>query len=201
VDLLFGRIRALRRLYEWTKAWSGRPSAAWALLAVACADSIFFPVPSEVLLFALYATQPRWSLRYATVAALGTALGAVIGYAIGYGLQDVALWILGALAGDRVMAVRDWLEAHVFWAVFVGSLTPFSDKLLVFASGFFGAPFVPFVVAYTLGRAIRTYPAALLFRVWGAPIQRWLDRYLEIVSIVFVVVVTLAVVLLFVLPG
>lgn len=201
MDLLLGRIRPLRRLYAWTKAWSGRPSATWALLAVACADSVFFPVPSEVLLFALYATRPRWSLWYATVAAVGTALGAVLGYAIGQGLQDVALWILGGPAGDRVAAVGRWVHAHAFWAVFVGSFAPFSDKLLVFASGFFRVPFGTFVLAYTLGRAVRTYPAALLFRVFGPPIQRWLDRYLEIVSLVFVVVVTVAVLLLLLVPG
>jgi membrane protein YqaA with SNARE-associated domain len=201
VNLLSRRIPPLRRLYDWTKGWSGRPSAAWALLAIACADSLFFPVPSEVLLFALYAARPGRSLWYATVAALGTALGAVIGYAIGRGVQDLALGILGALAGGRVDAVGRWLHDHAFWAVFVGSFTPFSDKLLVFASGFFGVPAGTFLLAYTLGRAVRTYPAALLFRVYGAPIQRWLDRYLEAVSIVFAVAVAVAVVVLFLLPG
>jgi len=81
---VLGRVRVIRRLYAWTRAWSGRPSATWALLTIACVDSVFFPVPSEVLLFALYGTRPRRSLWYATVAAIGTALGAIIGYGIGY---------------------------------------------------------------------------------------------------------------------
>ena len=81
---VLGRVRVIRRLYACTRAWSGRPSATWALLTIACVDSVFFPVPSEVLLFALYGTRPRRSLWYATVAAIGTALGAIIGYGIGY---------------------------------------------------------------------------------------------------------------------
>jgi membrane protein YqaA with SNARE-associated domain len=199
MPLILGRLPALRRLYDWTKAWSGRPSASWALLAVACADSIFFPVPSEVLLFALYGTRPRWSLWYATVAAVGTAVGAVIGYAIGSGLQELARWILGALADNGVATVGGWLRRNLFWAVFFGSFTPFSDKLLVFGSGFFRVPFGTFLVAYILGRAVRTYPAALLFHRYGATLQRWTERYLEVVSVVFAAIILLGLALLFLL--
>ena len=105
------------------------------------------------------------------------------------------------LTEDRITAVGEWLHDNVFWAVFVGSLTPFSDKLLVFASAFFGVPIWTFVFAYTLGRAVRTYPAALLFYIYGAWIQRRIEKYIEIVSIVFVVVIVLALVRLFFLPG
>lgn len=105
------------------------------------------------------------------------------------------------LAEDRITAVGKWLHDNVFWAVFVGSLTPFSDKLLVFASGFFGVPIWTFVFAYTLGRAVRTYPAALLFYIYGPWIQRRLERYLEIVSMAFLVVILIALVGLFFLSG
>ena len=70
-----------------------------------------------------------------------------------------------------------------------------------FASGFFGVPIWTFVLAYTLGRAVRTYPAALLFHIYGPWIQRGLERYIEIVSIAFLVVIVIALVGLFFLPG
>lgn len=122
---------------------------------------------------------------YSAIVVTDTALGAVTGYWIGYGLDDLAGWMLGAFGQDGLLSVRRWLQHNVFWTVFLGSLTPFSDKLLVLGSGMLGAPFWVFLPAYTLGRAVRTYPVALLVWAVGLTTRPWIERYVEIVSAIF----------------
>ena len=182
-----------RHLYTWTQNWAERPSAAWALLGFAWADNFFFPVPSEVLQYALYVSRPERAFWYSAIVVAGTALGAATGYGIGHGLAELAGWMLGAFGQDDLGPVRRWLRNNVFWAVFLGSLTPFSDKLLVLGSGMLGAPCWVFLPAYTLGRAVRTYPVALLFWAFGSRLQPWIERYVEIVSAIFTILFTVLV--------
>lgn len=181
------RLRFFRRLYDWTRGWADRPSATWALLALSTIDNVFFPVPSEVLQYALYGTHPRRSFWFATVVVVGTLLGASLGYGIGSLLDELAQWLLGG-GEEELASMSSWLREHTFWAVLVGSLTPFSDKLVVIGSGILRLPFWTFLPAYTLGRAVRTYPAALLFRTVGPKVQPWIERYVEPIGAVATVV-------------
>ena len=54
-------------------------------------------------------------------------------------------------------------------------------------SSMLGAPFWDFLPAYTLGRAVRTYPVALLVWAVGPTIRPWIERYVEIVSAIFTI--------------
>ena len=62
-----------------------------------------------------------------------------------------------------------------------------------------GAPFWVLLPAYTLGRAVRTYPAALLFWTVGPMVRPRIERYVEIVSAIFTVVFTVLMIVFVVL--
>jgi len=94
--------------------------------------------------------------------------------------------MLGAFGQDDLGSVRRWRQNNVFWAVFLGS-------------GMLSAPLWVFLPAYTLGRAARTYPAALLLWAVGPTIRPWIERYVAIVSAIFVVLSTVLVMVFVVL--
>jgi membrane protein YqaA with SNARE-associated domain len=65
----------LRRLYAWILALSSRPSAPYALGAVAFAESSFFPVPPDAMLVPMAVSRPDRVWFYATIATIASVLG------------------------------------------------------------------------------------------------------------------------------
>ncbi|MCX4197049.1 DedA family protein, partial [Methylobacterium organophilum] len=70
----------LRRLYAWILALSDRPSAPYALGAVAFAESSFFPVPPDVMLVPMAVARPDRVWLYATITTVASVLGGLVGY-------------------------------------------------------------------------------------------------------------------------
>ena len=99
----------LRKLYDWIVALSARPSAPWALAAVAFAESSFFIIPPDVMLAPMALARPERAFRYALICTLGSVAGGVLGYAIGHLLFDsVGMWILDLYGyGAKVDAVKE----------------------------------------------------------------------------------------------
>ncbi|MFB3855474.1 MAG: YqaA family protein [Vicinamibacterales bacterium] len=87
--------RWIRRLYDWTMKWADTPQSMAALLLIAVAESSVFPVPPDVLLIAIVASNPRRWLQAAGLCTVGSVLGAAVGYYIGMALM--------ATAGQRIV--------------------------------------------------------------------------------------------------
>jgi membrane protein DedA with SNARE-associated domain len=67
--------------------------------------------------------------------------------------------------------------------------TPIPFKLLTITAGFIHMNLVSFVLASIVSRAISFMIVGVLFRLFGAPIKRFIDKYLGLVTIGFVVLV------------
>ena len=179
----------VRRLYDWVLHWAETPYGPTALFVLAMAESSFFPIPPDPLLIALCLGAAGKSFRFAAVATLASVVGGVIGYGLGAGFWHVAeAWFYGYVPGvtpeafDRVQALYDQYD---FWAVFLAGLTPIPYKVFTLSAGVFSVNFFVFVVASVLSRGLRFYIlAALIFR-FGPPIARFIDRYFDILAMVF----------------
>ncbi len=185
-----GRRRSwIRRLYDWVLHWADTPSGPTALFLLALAESSFFPVPPDPLLIALCLGAARRSLRFAAVATVGSVIGGVIGYAIGAGAwQLVGDWFYAYVPGvspasfARVQAMYDRWD---FWAVFLAGLTPIPYKVFTLSAGVFRIDFPVFVLASVLSRGLRFFAVAGLIYRFGRPIARFIDRYFDLLAVVF----------------
>lgn len=179
----------LRRLYDWVLHWATTPYALVALVAVAFAESSFFPVPPDVLLIAMAMAEPRRAFVYAAWCTAASVAGGVVGYGIGLGLMD--------LLGCRLVAfyngieIFDWLavefEKYNFWAVFTAAVTPIPYKVFTITAGAVGAHFPTFLLASVLGRPIRFVAVAGLIYRFGPSVRRFVERYFDWLSVAFVV--------------
>ena len=179
----------LRKLYNWTIALARHPKAEWALFAIAFAESSFFPIPPDVLLIAMAVAIPLRAFRYATITAVGSVLGGVAGYAIG-------AFVFGAIgqpiiafyhAESLVMSIGAKYESYAFWTVFTAAFTPIPYKVITIAAGFFKISFAPFVIASALGRSLRFFLVAWLIHHYGARITAFIDKYFNVLSFAFTV--------------
>jgi membrane protein YqaA with SNARE-associated domain len=182
---LFGLVR---RLYDWVLHWANTPYGTPALGVLAFAESSFFPVPPDVLLMALCLGVPRRSLRFALVCSVASVLGGVFGYWIGSVVWDQVSGIFFSYVFSQEIfhKVSAMYAKYAFWAVFTAGLTPIPYKVFTIAAGVFQIDFPLFVIASVVSRSARFFAIALLIRRFGAPIRDFIDRYFNLLSIVFV---------------
>lgn len=186
-----GRFNVLRRLYYWVLSWAFTPYGVVALVAFTFAESSAFPVPTDPLLMALCLGNPRRSFRFAGWATFASVAGGAVGYLIGW-----AAWsALGGFFFDYVPGVTPdtFGEAAAlyhewdFWAVFVAGFTPIPYKVFTLAAGVFGINFAIFLLASALSRGVRFFLIAGLIHRYGPPVGRFIDRYFNLLTIIFAV--------------
>lgn len=181
----------LRSLYNWTMDKAAHRHAVWWLAVISFIEASFFPIPPHPLLGLMCLAEPKKAIRFAAVATLASVAGGLFGYAIGYLLYDtVGQAMLAALGLTEAFPVaachlreRDWE------VIFLAGATPVPFKLLTITAGFIEMALVPFILASLAGRALIFMTVGILFRVFGAPIKRLIDKYLGVLTTVFAVLV------------
>lgn len=188
----------LRRAKAWVESYAEKPYAAWALFLIAFAESSFFPIPPDVLLIAIAVVVPKKAFRYALICSIGSVLGGMFGYLIGQEFFD--------LIGQRIIGfygvtsqyehVRQLYEQNAFTAIAIAGFTPIPYKVFTIAAGAFHIPFMTLVLASILSRSARFFLVAALFYFFGAPIKAFIDRYFEIVTLIFTVLLVMGFVII-----
>jgi len=182
-----GRRGIVRRLYDWTLHWAETPYALWALFLLSFAEASFFPIPPDVLLIAMALGAPRRSLRFAAVCLAGSVLGGCAGYAIGMFLfEAVGKPIINVYgAWDAYNAISLGFRTHGFLYIFGAALTPIPYKVFTIAAGACKVEFGVLVAASVVGRGLRFFAVGALFKFFGPPVKRFIDRYFNLLTILF----------------
>jgi membrane protein YqaA with SNARE-associated domain len=182
-----GRRGPLRRLYDWVLSWADSPHGTTALAAISFAESSFFPIPPDVLQIALSVARPRRSFLYAAVSMVASVAGGVAGWAIGWGLwQAVEPWFFSYVPGfsrEKFALVENLYRGNAFLAIFAAAFTPIPYKVFTIAAGVCSVPLGTLVAASALGRGARFFLVAAATYFFGAAAKRFLDRYLEVVTL------------------
>ena len=183
----------LRRLYAWVLALAAKPSAPWALGAVAFAESSFFPVPPDAMLVPMVVSRPDRAWAYAGIATVASVAGGLLGYAIGALLfESVGQWLfqLYGLA-DKAETFQDSYAQYGHWVILLKGLTPLPYKLVTITSGFAHYSLAWFVLLSAITRGARFFLVAGLLARYGVSIRAVLDRHLGVVLAAFASMVIL----------
>ena len=181
----------LRKLYDWTLAKAVHPHAEWWLAAFAFVEASFFPVPPHPLLGIMCLAEPRKAIRFAMIATFASVAGGLLGYAIGYFLYESVGTQLLALLGltQSFPSAACYLREYGAEILMIKGATPIPFKLLTITAGFIAMPLLTFIAASVISRAISFMIVGVLFRLFGAPIKAFIDKYLGLATAGFVIVV------------
>jgi len=181
----------LRRLFDWTMAKAAHRHASWWLAAFAFMEASFFPVPPHPLLGLMCLAEPKKAIRFALVATLGSVLGGLLGYAIGhFAYEAFGQALLHALGlAESFPKAACYLRVYGPEIIIVKGATPIPFKLVTITAGFIGMPLLIFIGASIVSRSISFMIVGVLFRLFGAPIKKFIDKYLGLVTVGFVVLV------------
>jgi len=182
-------MRLLRKTYDWILHWSTTKYALPALALLAFAESSFFPIPPDVLLIAMTVAVPMKAFRYAAVCSVASVLGGMFGYFLGWQFMDLVGTPIVEFYHfqEQFAKIGSWYEEYNAWAVGAAGFTPLPYKVFTLAAGAFEINFPVFVLASLASRSARFFIVAGLIYKFGAPIKVFIEKYFNILSIVFIV--------------
>jgi membrane protein YqaA with SNARE-associated domain len=176
-------------LYQRCMDWIAGPYGVWVLFFIALVESSFFPIPPDVFLIAMCLAAPRQAFKYAAICSVGSVLGGVLGYGFGLWFMDsIGQQIIGWYGLEhKYEVVQNYYRTYDFWAIIIAGFTPLPYKLFTITAGAFKINFAAFVVASVVSRSARFFLIALLIHKFGAPVKLFIERYFNILTIVFMV--------------
>lgn len=175
-------------MYDWTIQWSRTKNAPYALFGVAFIESSFFPIPPDVLLIAMVVAEKKKWLRYAAICTIGSVCGALFGYLIGWGLYESAgKFIVSTYKLEAIVELigKKYAE-NAFFTIFTAAFTPIPYKAITITAGLFKISLTVFIAASVIGRAGRFFLVAGALRLFGERIEKSIEKYFDILSIIFV---------------
>ena len=167
-------------LYDKCMKMAAHKNAERYLIGVSIIESIFFPVPTALMVAPMAVAKPERAVRIATIATLTSVFGGLFGYMLGYFaismvepiLHDVGYW-------DKYMTAQAWFIEWGFWAVVVAGFTLIPFKLFTITAGALSMSVPLFLLAALIGRAGHFFLVALLMAWAGPKLEPVVRRYIE----------------------
>jgi len=179
-----------RRMYDWVLSFAHRKHSTAALFGLSFAESSFFPIPPDVLQIALTLERRDRAFFYATVSTVASVLGGMLGYLIGFAFwHAVSGFFFSYVFKEEVFTkVQGLYQQYDFWCVFIAAFTPIPYKVFTIAGGVFEIGFPMFVLASIVGRGARFFIVAGLLWKFGEPMKAFIEKYFNLLSFLFAVV-------------
>ena len=177
----------LKKTYNWTLEKAEHKNAKWYLSLISFAESSFFPIPPDLLLIPMALASKANALFYAFICTLFSVLGGILGYAIGYFFYNsVGIYIVEFYHLENSFNIfEDYYKEFGILIVLGAGITPFPYKFITIASGVFGLNIFLFIIVSIIGRGFRFYLIAILLYFFGEKIKLIIDKYFNILTIVF----------------
>ena len=189
LDLPKNKAAMIKILYNKTMELAGHPQAIYFLAIVSFIEASFFPIPPDVMLIPMVLLHPSRAWLYALVATICSVLGGIFGYLIGaFSYEQFAQPILYTLGNEAQMASFSQKYNEVgLWAVITAGVSPIPFKVITIMSGATNLNFMVFVGASLVSRGIRFFVVAGLLNFYGHEIKIFIERYLNWVFMLFVI--------------
>lgn len=185
-------------LYNKVMLWSKHKHAPFYLYFTSFIESIFWPIPVDIMLAPMALAQQSKAWRYAFGATLFSVLGGAAGYYLGHFLYEpvVLPFIEMMHYQDKMLTAQSWFNEWGIMVIFIASFTPIPFKVFTVTAGVMNMAFWPFLLTALVGRALRFYLVAGLMVIGGKEMEAKLGRYIDILGWLTIIA---AVILYFVL--
>jgi membrane protein YqaA with SNARE-associated domain len=170
--------------YDMALRWARHPQAEKYLATLSFAESVFFPIPPDVMLAPMSLSQPQRAWRFAFITTLASVIGGIAGYSLGFFAFDAWLAPLIEQWGytHKLDVAIKWFSEYGVWVVFLAGFSPIPYKVFTVSAGFLSMAFFPFLIASTIGRGARFFMVAALMRWGGVVMETKLRQYIEVLG-------------------
>lgn len=186
----------LKKMYDWILKWSETPYGSLALFILAFVESVFFPIPPDILLVALALGSQKKSFLFALNCTIGSVLGAFAGYGLGYytwigangDFTGFANFFFNNIPGFTIgwyESIRQLYNEWDFWVIFTAGFTPIPYKVFTVTAGVFDINLAMFSLASIISRGARFFLVAFLIWKYGPSIKQFIERHFNTLAMGF----------------
>ena len=171
-----------KNLLTKTVVLASHKSAKIYLATVCFFESIFFPIPPDVMIIPMTIAKNKEWIKIATTATISSVIGGCAGYVIGsFFYKEIGIPIFEFYGFEGFLAFKDQLSiGKGFWAwlilLTIAGFTPVPFKLLTISSGFIGFNFFIFIIVSALTRGSRFFILAGVIRFFGKKIVPYIEK-------------------------
>ena len=189
----------IKKLYDWVLGLAQKPNGNISLCILSFSEASFFPIPPDVLLIPLCLGNRKKIYFFAFICSCFSIIGAIFGYYIGKLLwwnvpgaeysyiANMFFEYVPGITIDGFTRIQSMYDRWNFWIVFTAGFTPIPFKLITISAGTFNINFLMFVVASIISRSARFFIVASLIKVFGDPIKEFIEKYFNLLAIVFTI--------------
>lgn len=180
-------------LYNWTLRWAEHKYAPRILALLTFAESVFFPIPPDVLLAPMVLAKPEKAWYLASLTTTASVVGGVVGYSLGYlmfepWIQPIIVEFGYQVRFDKIMT---WFAEWGVWVVFLAGFSPIPYKLFTVSAGFLQMAFLPFLFVSAIGRGMRFFMVAGLIKWGGAAMETKLRQWIDVLGWAIVAIIVI----------
>jgi membrane protein YqaA with SNARE-associated domain len=174
-------VKIFSPLYSKVMVWSKHKHAPFYLYMNAFAESIFWPIPVDIMLAPMALAKRALAWRYALGATIFSVLGGAVGYYIGHVLYEpVVLPFIEFMSYQGKMeTAQAWFLQWGVMVIFIASFTPIPFKVFTITAGIMGMVFLPFMLTALIGRGLRFFLVAGLMVLGGEKMEAKLRKYID----------------------
>ena len=170
-------------LLNKTIALAAHKSARFFLSFICIIESIFFPIPPDVMIIPMTLAQKKRWIQIATIATISSVIGGIIGYAIGFFFyKEVGVHIFEFYGFEGFKSFKEQIAiGKGFWAwiilLAIAGFTPVPFKLLTISSGLIHFNFIVFILVAAITRGSRFFILAGLLSFFGHKILPYIKKF------------------------
>lgn len=174
-------MRFLIKWYDKVLGWSQHPHAVRYLGFLSFIDASLFPISPNFMLIPMAYARPKSAFWFAAICTVASILGGILGYALGLfafeALINPFLEWMGYMG--QYQAALLWFQKWGFWAILLACFSPFIPyKIFTIGAGVLQLNLGLFLMASTLGRALRFYMISAVIRFGGPKIEPYVRQTL-----------------------
>jgi membrane protein YqaA with SNARE-associated domain len=173
--------------------WAESRYAIYYLSVVSFLESSILPYPPpDVILAPMALKRPDKAYYFAFICTIFSVLGGLAGYFLG----DVLLqFLLGfkLIKLESIAHIKTFFDTYGVWVVGIAAFSPIPYKLATITAGTMSMALLPFIIISLIARAARYYLVASLVKAYGQQCDQWLQKYIDRLGYVLVVVIALGI--------
>ena len=180
-------IELLHDLSDWVVRFAESDWAVAALALLSFSESIFFPIPPDLLLIGIAIVQPHLGIWLGALTALSSVAGALVGHWLGKRFGRPLLHRF--FPEDKVDLVEGMFRRYGVAATLMAAFTPLPYKVFAITAGALDLDRRTFLIASLVGRGLRFILLGALIFFFGETIQSFISDYFGALTVAAAVVI------------
>lgn len=185
----------LKKLYDWVIHWAETKYGVPVMAFISFIESSIFPIPPDPLLMALGLSRPKKAILYAIICSVASVAGGLVGYLIGWTIWEIVseFFLTYLFSVDAFNYVEIKYKENAFLAILGAAFTPIPYKVFTITAGVFKINLATFILASSIGRSARFLIEGSLIYFFGEKIRDFIEKYLNLLSIIFFILLVVGI--------